>query len=159
MSQDAEILASEGSETDQSNGNNTGNEQKPELYKSGILLNGFVELCDKFTQTGFCKYGDRCQFAHGIKEVRYVPKHPKYKTQKCKSYWKTGSCRYGNRCTFKHGESSEEFLNSFSDNPRTKETKPIINTSQPQNPVFIDPYYNTYKDFQQVNSILKIANI
>lgn len=46
----------------------------------------------------------KCQFAHGLAELRHVVRHPKYKTTKCKSYWGSGHCPYGSRCRFIHEE-------------------------------------------------------
>lgn len=46
----------------------------------------------------------KCQFAHGLSELRHVVRHPKYKTTKCKSYWGSGHCPYGSRCRFIHEE-------------------------------------------------------
>ncbi|KDO31534.1 hypothetical protein SPRG_03462 [Saprolegnia parasitica CBS 223.65] len=51
-----------------------------------------------------CRYGAKCQFAHGMPELRHVLRHPKYKTTKCKSYWGSGHCPYGSRCRFIHEE-------------------------------------------------------
>lgn len=61
-------------------------------------------MCKKFLEFGYCRYGDKCQFAHGKDQLRTVVKHPKYKTEKCKSFWSVGSCRYGTRCRFLHDE-------------------------------------------------------
>ncbi|CAK5087486.1 unnamed protein product [Meloidogyne enterolobii] len=56
-------------------------------------------------ETGRCNYGERCQYAHGDREKRPVPRHPKYKTEPCQSYHKTGYCPYGPRCHFIHNEN------------------------------------------------------
>jgi hypothetical protein len=61
-------------------------------------------MCHKFATTGFCRYGDKCQFAHGAEELRAVVRHPKYKTEKCKTFWTRGHCPYGFRCRFLHDE-------------------------------------------------------
>ncbi len=45
-----------------------------------------TELCRPFTETGKCKYGDKCQFSHGIKELRILMRHPKYKTEYCRTF-------------------------------------------------------------------------
>lgn len=29
-----------------------------------------TELCETFTTKGFCKYGNKCQFAHGLQELK-----------------------------------------------------------------------------------------
>lgn len=51
-----------------------------------------------------CCFPAKCQFAHGLGELRHVVRHPKYKTTKCKSYWGSGHCPYGSRCRFIHEE-------------------------------------------------------
>ena len=45
-----------------------------------------TELCRPFTETGKCKYGDKCQFSHGTKELRILIRHPKYKTEYCRTF-------------------------------------------------------------------------
>ena len=79
---------------------NPGNYLGQSLYKT--------ELCKSFSEFGTCKYGPKCQFAHGIDELRYVEKHPRYKTAICRSYRKFGTCKYGNRCCFLHIGPGEE---------------------------------------------------
>ncbi|KAH9254206.1 hypothetical protein BASA81_007795 [Batrachochytrium salamandrivorans] len=69
-----------------------------------------TEMCRKFSQTGFCRYGDQCQFAHGVGELRVLPKHPLYKTSSCKSFEATGTCRYGIRCRFIHDEDTSQLV-------------------------------------------------
>ncbi|KYR02613.1 hypothetical protein DLAC_00060 [Tieghemostelium lacteum] len=61
-----------------------------------------TELCRSFAETGACRYGIKCQFAHGKDELRPVVRHPKYKTETCKTFHSTGSCPYGSRCRFIH---------------------------------------------------------
>ena len=53
----------------------------------------------------FCSYSTRCQFAHGIEELRDRTRHPKYKTELCRNFL-SGYCKYGSRCQFLH-ESEE----------------------------------------------------
>lgn len=77
--------------------NSPKNGTKSSLYKT--------ELCKRFSEFGNCRYGAKCQFAHGIAELRHVVRHPKYKTTKCKSYWGSGHCPYGSRCRFIHEEA------------------------------------------------------
>nr|KAE8945032.1 hypothetical protein PF009_g5305 [Phytophthora fragariae] len=77
--------------------NSPKNGTKSSLYKT--------ELCKRFSEFGNCRYGAKCQFAHGIAELRHVGRHPKYKTTKCKSYWGSGHCPYGSRCRFIHEEA------------------------------------------------------
>lgn len=61
-----------------------------------------TEKCRSWITTGMCKYGNKCQFAHGRDELRPVMRHPKYKTQTCKTFSRDGFCPYGSRCRFIH---------------------------------------------------------
>ncbi|ESO06450.1 hypothetical protein HELRODRAFT_64152, partial [Helobdella robusta] len=63
-----------------------------------------TELCRPYEENGSCKYGDKCQFAHGKHELRSLVRHPKYKTDLCKTYHTTGLCPYGPRCHFIHND-------------------------------------------------------
>ena len=63
-----------------------------------------TELCRPFEESGYCKYGEKCQFAHGHDELRSLSRHPKYKTELCRTYHTTGFCPYGPRCHFIHNE-------------------------------------------------------
>ncbi|KAJ3514606.1 hypothetical protein NLJ89_g2277 [Agrocybe chaxingu] len=74
------------------------NNRKLGLYKT--------ELCRSWEEKGSCRYGAKCQFAHGEDELRKVSRHPKYKTEICKTFWVSGSCPYGKRCCFIHTELS-----------------------------------------------------
>jgi len=63
-----------------------------------------TELCRPFEETGECRYGNKCQFAHGMNELRSLNRHPKYKTEFCRTYHTTGFCSYGQRCNFIHND-------------------------------------------------------
>ncbi|GLD57247.1 tristetraprolin-like protein [Lates japonicus] len=63
-----------------------------------------TELCRGFQETGSCKYGTKCQFAHGESELRGLYRHPKYKTEPCRTFYNFGYCPYGSRCHFIHEE-------------------------------------------------------
>lgn len=63
-----------------------------------------TELCRPFEEHGTCRYGSKCQFAHGRAELRTVSRHPKYKTDLCRTFHSTGLCPYGPRCHFIHNE-------------------------------------------------------
>ncbi|XP_050508311.1 protein TIS11 isoform X2 [Diabrotica virgifera virgifera] len=63
-----------------------------------------TELCRPFEEFGVCKYGDKCQFAHGMSELRSLARHPKYKTELCRTYHTVGFCPYGPRCHFVHNQ-------------------------------------------------------
>lgn len=74
--------------------NNNNNAANSSRYKT--------ELCRPFEENGFCKYGDKCQFAHGQAELRTLSRHPKYKTELCRTFHTIGFCPYGPRCHFIH---------------------------------------------------------
>ncbi|KAJ0064058.1 hypothetical protein NL108_017846, partial [Boleophthalmus pectinirostris] len=61
-----------------------------------------TELCRTFQESGACKYGAKCQFAHGPQELRGLSRHPKYKTEPCRTFHTIGFCPYGARCHFIH---------------------------------------------------------
>ncbi|KAJ8963815.1 hypothetical protein NQ317_017498 [Molorchus minor] len=63
-----------------------------------------TELCRPYEEFGVCKYGDKCQFAHGMNELRSLARHPKYKTELCRTYHTVGFCPYGPRCHFVHNQ-------------------------------------------------------
>ncbi|EEF34321.1 zinc finger CCCH domain-containing protein 14 isoform X2 [Ricinus communis] len=78
-----------------------------EVYNQGMWK---TELCNKWQETGMCPYGDHCQFAHGITELRPVIRHPRYKTQVCRMVVAGEVCPYGHRCHFRHSLSDQERL-------------------------------------------------
>ena len=61
-----------------------------------------TELCRPFQEYGHCRYGDKCQFAHGKEDMRNPMRHPKYKTEFCRTFHSQGYCPYGARCHFVH---------------------------------------------------------
>ncbi|KAL2904752.1 Zinc finger CCCH domain-containing protein 15 [Bienertia sinuspersici] len=78
-----------------------------EVYNQGMFK---TELCNKWQETGSCPYGDHCQFAHGISELRPVIRHPRYKTEVCRMVLAGDPCPYGHRCHFRHALTDEEKL-------------------------------------------------
>lgn len=67
-----------------------------------------TSLCKKWTQTGACPYGYKCQFAHGIEQLRCNVDDSSYKTKPCNSFFKKGYCPYGFRCNFSHKAESQQ---------------------------------------------------
>lgn len=67
-----------------------------------------TELCRTYEDFGKCKYRNKCQFAHGMDELRSPIRHPKYKTEPCRKFHLTGFCNYGPRCNFMHNEYNEQ---------------------------------------------------
>lgn len=82
------------------NGSMQKNVVNPTRYKT--------EMCRPFNETGYCKYGEKCQFAHGGQEVRAMPRHPKYKTELCRTFHTVAFCPYGPRCHFVHNEDESK---------------------------------------------------
>jgi len=88
-----------------------------------------TELCRSFEETGSCRYGLKCQFAHGRAEIRTVTRHPKYKTEVCKTFHTIGTCPYGKRCRFIHSEAPIVPPGSLKPTPPISEIKaPIVKT-------------------------------
>ncbi|KAJ3610044.1 hypothetical protein NHX12_022138 [Muraenolepis orangiensis] len=80
-------------------------QQQQQLQKTGSQINSTrykTELCRPFEENGACKYGEKCQFAHGYHELRSLSRHPKYKTEPCRTFHTIGFCPYGPRCHFIH---------------------------------------------------------
>ena len=75
----------------------------PEFYVKPGFKNYLkkTSLCRNW-QNGNCRFGSRCQFAHGMHDLRAPFLHPNYKTEPCYNYQKTGKCRYGDKCRYKH---------------------------------------------------------
>ncbi|KDP35010.1 hypothetical protein JCGZ_09298 [Jatropha curcas] len=76
-----------------------------EVYNQGMFK---TELCNKWQETGTCPYGDHCQFAHGLEELRPVIRHPRYKTEVCRMVLAGDICPYGHRCHFRHVLTEQE---------------------------------------------------
>ncbi|XP_054609088.1 cysteine three histidine 1 [Dunckerocampus dactyliophorus] len=66
-----------------------------------------TELCSRYASSGVCQYAERCQFAHGIHDLRVPSRHPKYKTELCRTFHTAGHCCYGSRCLFVHGPTEQ----------------------------------------------------
>lgn len=92
-----------------------------------------TELCRPFEEVGVCKYGDKCQFAHGMNELRSLARHPKYKTELCRTYHTVGFCPYGPRCHFVHNQ--DEVLQKSAGIMAARSTAP---TSRPR-PAALSP--------------------
>ena len=120
--------------TNTPNNNNTNN---AEIQKQINYSRYKTELCRQFIENGECKYGDKCQFAHGLVDLKDVNRHPKYKTDYCKTFHSKGFCPYGPRCHFIH-ELSEKFdpsipnVSTASKKPKPEELKVVENPSDAQ---------------------------
>jgi len=87
----------------------TQEQQQHEVTKQSLYK---TEVCRSWVEKGTCKYGHKCQFAHGEDELRVIMRHPKYKTELCKTFVATGSCPYGNRCRFIHPPTVGDHTNN-----------------------------------------------
>ncbi|WOK92527.1 zinc finger CCCH domain-containing protein 9-like isoform X2 [Canna indica] len=92
-------------EKESGEGGDGGGALELEVYHQGMFK---TELCNKWEESGECPYGDHCQFAHGIAELRPVLRHPRYKTELCRMVLFGDSCPYGHRCHFRHSLSPSE---------------------------------------------------
>lgn len=95
-----------------------------------------TELCRSFTENGLCKYGGKCQFAHGPQELRDLNRHPKYKTELCRTFHTIGFCPYGIRCHFVHNSEEEKKL-SFSRSSSSNIPQQPPSSSHPHRPPLI----------------------
>lgn len=64
-------------------------------------------LCRNYSQKGFCLYGHKCQFAHGIEELRFNSDESVYKTKVCHFFDKNAYCPYGPRCNYLHTSTND----------------------------------------------------
>ncbi|KAJ5067856.1 mRNA decay activator protein zfp36 [Anaeramoeba ignava] len=90
-----------------------------------------TEMCRSWEETGTCRYGSKCQFAHGYHELRPILRHPRYKTQVCKSFHENGFCPYGKRCRFIHS-----FIGSLPFSSQQPQFQEIKDDSIKRLPVF-----------------------
>ena len=73
-----------------------------------------TELCKYFEINGYCKYGDKCAYAHGKENLRSkVTNTTAYRTKKCVQFFEQGYCPYGNRCQFAHQLKSNIINNPY----------------------------------------------
>ncbi|ROI98693.1 mRNA decay activator protein ZFP36L2 [Anabarilius grahami] len=83
-----------------------------------------TELCRPFEENGACKYGEKCQFAHGYHELRSLSRHPKYKTEPCRTFHTIGFCPYGPRCHFIHNADERRPAPTNTNSMHVESTKP-----------------------------------
>ena len=86
-----------------------------------------TELCKYFEINGFCKYGDKCAYAHGKENLRSkVTNSTAYRTRKCVQFFENGYCPYGNRCQFAHQLTSNIINNPYDRKMTYKKTLETI---------------------------------
>lgn len=107
-----------------------------------------TELCRTFTERGTCKYGSKCQFAHGPEELRGINRHPKYKTELCRTFHSIGFCPYGIRCHFVHNNDDDAHIRPQQPSvPKSTQRPPLLKHSFsfagfPSNPPPLDPSFS-----------------
>ncbi|KAI8083864.1 hypothetical protein BDF21DRAFT_416793 [Thamnidium elegans] len=100
-----------------------------------------TRLCERFETEGTCPYGAKCNFAHGITELRgrdqedhvLVPiptvvctnqmmdaGNQLFKTKLCEKFMKEKFCQYGPKCHFAHGE------NELKERPKKEEAEVAV---------------------------------
>ncbi|XP_041493299.1 mRNA decay activator protein ZFP36L3-like [Microtus oregoni] len=90
-------------------------QQKASSSSSAVTSERYkTELCWPFEESGRCRYGQKCQFAHGSRELRTPLRHPKYKTEPCRTFHSVGICPYGTRCHFIHNQHDHQVVPSGS---------------------------------------------
>ncbi|KAK4515685.1 Glycerol-3-phosphate/dihydroxyacetone phosphate acyltransferase [Mucor velutinosus] len=129
-------------------------QQNSPLYKT--------RLCERFETEGSCPYGPKCNFAHGVVELRgrttgdasNQQQHQQdksddrinvdsngnqlFKTKLCEKFMKDKFCQYGPKCHFAHGE--EELKTRP---PKREETAPVTDRrSSPPHHRFQRPMTN-----------------
>jgi len=73
-----------------------------------------TELCKYYECYGYCKYGDKCAYAHGVENLRSkVTNTTAYRTKKCTQFFEQGYCPYGSRCQFAHQLKSNIINNPY----------------------------------------------
>lgn len=88
-----------------------------------------TELCRTFAERGLCKYGGKCQFAHGPEELRDLNRHPKYKTEPCRTFHSIGFCPYGIRCHFVHNAEDDQAQSRPQTSNPTVQRPPLLKQS------------------------------
>lgn len=129
--------------------NNNASQQNANRYKT--------ELCRSFQENGICKYGEKCQFAHGYTEMRNMVRHPKYKTELCRTFHATGYCPYGPRCHFVH-DTNESGKQSNKENVKSNNHHHHHHHSQQKSPMAIGQHLSnsssqSVSPQQQVQSV------
>jgi len=61
-----------------------------------------TEMCNNWIETNHCRYGNKCQFAHGKEELDIFKQSQKRRTKNCRVFYKEKQCMYGSRCMFRH---------------------------------------------------------
>ena len=86
-----------------------------------------TELCKYYEINGYCKYGERCAYAHGKENLRSkVTNTSAYRTKKCTQFFEHGYCPYGSRCQFAHQLTTNIINNPYDRKMSYKKTLETI---------------------------------
>ena len=77
-----------------------------EEIEEGPMKRYKTELCKNWIENSFCRYGKKCQFAHGHDELESgraaAGFDDKLRTKNCRTFYREKVCNYGSRCMFRH---------------------------------------------------------
>jgi butyrate response factor len=65
-------------------------------------------VCKNLVETGQCRFGNKCKYAHGVDKL-----HRRWKTTKCDDFSNPSGCAYGYLCGFIHRKSKAEMIEFF----------------------------------------------
>lgn len=93
---------------------NISDKSKKKIKKTNDFSIRFkTEVCRNW-ELGFCEFGDKCTFAHGLGEIRNKEGQPTKTSKACKHYLRSGYCLSGLKCTLEH---IDETLNTAYSSP------------------------------------------
>ena len=130
-----------------------------------------TELCKYYEINGYCKYGDKCAYAHGKDNLRSkVTNTTAYRTKKCTQFFEQGYCPYGSRCQFAHqlksniinnpydrGMTYGKILETISKLENVENIKKLI--EKPRLAVFLEIYENKEKEYIESRLLEDIKNL
>ncbi|CAH1241897.1 ZFP36L1 [Branchiostoma lanceolatum] len=74
-----------------------------QLARSLLQLKYKTEMCSNFRSSGTCRFGDKCLYAHGERELRRTPK-----LTPCSAMQQKGHCPHGDGCIFAHSKNDQK---------------------------------------------------
>ncbi|XP_066300162.1 uncharacterized protein [Branchiostoma lanceolatum] len=74
-----------------------------QLARSLLQLKYKTEMCLNFRSSGTCRFGDKCLYAHGERELRRTPK-----LTPCSAMQQKGHCPHGDGCIFAHSKNDQK---------------------------------------------------
>ena len=128
-----------------------------------------TELCKNYEANGFCPFGDKCAYAHGIENLRSkVTNTTAYRSKKCSRFFEQGYCPYGSRCQFAHQLKSNIINNPYDKSMTYMKILEIISklenaenvkklVEKPRLPIFKEMYKNEEKkESRLLNDVKKL---